>query len=179
MSRVGKKIINIPNGVTVSKNNNEITVKGPKGELKFLVNENLTVEIANNTIEVKRSSDEKFIRAIHGTTRAILNNMVVGVSEGYTKTLELVGIGYRFEQKGNNLLVFVGYSHPIYFIPPAEVKVTVENPNTVKVTGIDKQLVGLVAAKIRSFRKPEPYKGKGIKYSDEVILRKAGKSGKK
>lgn len=179
MSRVGKKIITIPNGVTVNYSNNIITVKGPKGELKFNVNDNVSVEVNNNTIEVKRNSDEKFVRAIHGTTRAIINNMVIGVSEGFTKTLELVGIGYRFEQKGNNLLVFVGYSHPIYFIPPAEVKVVVENPNIVKVSGIDKQLVGLVAAKIRSFRKPEPYKGKGIKYSNETILRKAGKTGKK
>lgn len=179
MSRVGKKIINVPNGVLVNYSNNIITVKGPKGELKFNVNENVSVEVNNNTIEVKRNSDEKFVRAIHGTTRAIINNMVIGVSEGFTKTLELVGIGYRFEQKGNNLLVFVGYSHPIYFIPPAEVKIVVENPNTVKVSGIDKQLVGLVAAKIRSFRKPEPYKGKGIKYSNETILRKAGKTGKK
>ncbi|HOP49070.1 MAG TPA: 50S ribosomal protein L6 [Ignavibacteriales bacterium] len=178
MSRIGKKLINIPNGVTVKLENGILTVKGPKGELKTEINPNLEVVFENNTIEVKRNSDEKFIRAIHGTTRANINNLIVGVTEGYTRVLDLVGVGYRFEQKGNNLLVMVGYSHPIYFIPPSDVKVEVVNPNQVKVSGIDKQLVGLVSAKIRSFRKPEPYKGKGIKYSDEEIIRKAGKAGK-
>jgi large subunit ribosomal protein L6 len=178
VSRIGKKLINIPNGVTVKLENGILTVKGPKGELKTEINPNLEVVFENNTIEVKRNSDEKFIRAIHGTTRANINNLIVGVTEGYTRVLDLVGVGYRFEQKGNNLLVLVGYSHPIYFIPPSDVKVEVVNPNQVKVSGIDKQLVGLVSAKIRSFRKPEPYKGKGIKYSDEEIIRKAGKAGK-
>jgi large subunit ribosomal protein L6 len=178
VSRIGKKLINIPNGVTVKLENGILTVKGPKGELKTEINPNLEVVFENNTIEVKRNSDEKFIRAIHGTTRANINNLIVGVTEGYTRVLDLVGVGYRFEQKGNNLLVMVGYSHPIYFIPPSDVKVEVVNPNQVKVSGIDKQLVGLVSAKIRSFRKPEPYKGKGIKYSDEEIIRKAGKAGK-
>lgn len=178
MSRIGKKLINIPNGVTVKLENGILTVKGPKGELKTEINPNLEVVFENNTIEVKRNSDEKFIRAIHGTTRANINNLIVGVTEGYTRVLDLIGVGYRFEQKGNNLLVMVGYSHPIYFIPPSDVKVEVVNPNQVKVSGIDKQLVGLVSAKIRSFRKPEPYKGKGIKYSDEEIIRKAGKAGK-
>lgn len=178
MSRIGKKLINIPNGVTVKLENGILTVKGPKGELKTEINPNLEVVFENDTIEVKRNSDEKFIRAIHGTTRANISNLIVGVTEGYTRVLDLVGVGYRFEQKGNNLLVMVGYSHPIYFIPPSDVKVEVVNPNQVKVSGIDKQLVGLVSAKIRSFRKPEPYKGKGIKYSDEEIIRKAGKAGK-
>jgi len=178
VSRIGKKLINIPNGVTVKLENGILTVKGPKGELKTEINPNLEVVFENNTIEVKRNSDEKFIRAIHGTTRANINNLIVGVTEGYTRVLDLIGVGYRFEQKGNNLLVMVGYSHPIYFIPPSDVKVEVVNPNQVKVSGIDKQLVGLVSAKIRSFRKPEPYKGKGIKYSDEEIIRKAGKAGK-
>lgn len=178
MSRIGNKLINIPNGVTVKLENGILTVKGPKGELKTEINPNLEVVFENNTIEVKRNSDEKFIRAIHGTTRANINNLIVGVTEGYTRVLDLIGVGYRFEQKGNNLLVMVGYSHPIYFIPPSDVKVEVVNPNQVKVSGIDKQLVGLVSAKIRSFRKPEPYKGKGIKYSDEEIIRKAGKAGK-
>jgi large subunit ribosomal protein L6 len=178
VSRIGKKLINIPNGVTVKLENGFLTVKGPKGELKTEINPNLEVVFENDTIEVKRNSDEKFIRAIHGTTRANISNLIVGVTEGYTRVLDLVGVGYRFEQKGNNLLVMVGYSHPIYFIPPSDVKVEVVNPNQVKVSGIDKQLVGLVSAKIRSFRKPEPYKGKGIKYSDEEIIRKAGKAGK-
>jgi len=178
VSRIGNKLINIPNGVTVKLENGILTVKGPKGELKTEINPNLEVVFENNTIEVKRNSDEKFIRAIHGTTRANINNLIVGVTEGYTRVLDLIGVGYRFEQKGNNLLVMVGYSHPIYFIPPSDVKVEVVNPNQVKVSGIDKQLVGLVSAKIRSFRKPEPYKGKGIKYSDEEIIRKAGKAGK-
>lgn len=178
MSRVGKKIINIPNGVTVTVTNGTVAVKGPKGQLSLKYDSRLEVVIEDNTVEVKRSSDEKSVKAIHGTTRANINNLVLGVSAGFEKVLDLVGIGYRFEQKGANVLFNIGYSHPIYLIPPTDVKVEVVTPNQIKVSGISKETVGLVAAKIRSFREPEPYKGKGIKYSNEVVLRKAGKTGK-
>ncbi len=175
MSRIGKKPINIKD-VQVTVKDREITVKGKLGELKFNVHPNITVEVQGEELIVKRPNDQKENRALHGMTRAILQNMVTGVTEGYTKSLEIVGVGYRAELKGKNLLLTVGYSHPIYFIPPEEVTIEVPAPTQIKVSGIDKELVGLVAAKIRSFRKPEPYKGKGIRYSDEVIIRKAGKT---
>lgn len=176
MSRIGKKPIAIPAGVTVTVNGQLVKVKGPQGELQFTVHPNITVKFENNVIEVQRSDDLKENRALHGLTRAIIQNMIKGVSEGYKKVLDIVGVGYKAELKGNNLLVTIGYSHPIYFIPPAGIKLETPTPTQIIVSGIDKQLVGQIASKIRSFRKPEPYKGKGIKYSDEQILRKAGKT---
>ena len=176
MSRIGRKPIQVPAGVTVTIQGNEIKVKGPKGELGMTNNHNITVNIKDNVIEVSRPDDQKENRALHGLTRALIQNMIKGVTEGYKKILDIVGVGYKAELKNNNLLLSMGYSHPIYFIPPEGIKLETPTPTQIVVTGIDKQLVGQVASKIRSFRKPEPYKGKGIKYSTEVIRRKAGKT---
>lgn len=176
MSRIGKKIITIPNGVTVTKTGSTIKVKGAKGELECPVHSNMAVEIKDSEITVKRPDDSKENKSLHGLTRALIQNMITGVTDSYTKTLDIVGVGYRAEMKGNNLLLSIGYSHPIYFMPPDSVKLQTPTQTQIVVSGIDKQLVGQVAAKIRSIRKPEPYKGKGIKYSDEIIRRKAGKT---
>lgn len=176
MSRIGKKQIEIPKGVTVTKNGNLLKVKGPKGELAFDVHQNIFVDIEGNIIKVKRQDDQKENRSLHGLTRSILQNMITGVTEEYTKILNIVGVGYKAELKGTNLLLNIGYSHPIYFVPPQDIKLQVPSPTQIIINGIDKQLVGQIAAKIRSIRKPEPYKGKGIKYSDEMIVRKAGKT---
>lgn len=176
MSRVGKKLITIPKGVSVSKNENVITVKGPKGELQTQVHNNMTVEIKDGEVSIQRPDDLKLNKSLHGLTRALIQNMIKGVTEQYQKTLDIVGVGYKAEQKGENILLNIGYSHPIYFMPPAGIAVQTPSPNQIVVTGIDKQLVGLVSAKIRSIRQPEPYKGKGIKYSNEQIIRKAGKT---
>ncbi|MGK9368023.1 50S ribosomal protein L6 [Melioribacter sp. Ez-97] len=175
MSRIGKKPIPIKD-VTVTKDGNLLKVKGKLGELQMEIHPNINVEITKEEILVTRPNDEKQNRALHGLTRSLINNMVVGVTEGFSKTLDIVGVGYRAEAKGNGILLTIGYSHPIFFIPPEGIKVEVVTPNQLKISGSDKELVGLVAAKIRSFRKPEPYKGKGIKYSNEVIIRKAGKT---
>lgn len=179
MSRVGKKPIILPKGVTVELKENTIKVKGPKGQLSLSFNPIIKVKIEDEQIIAERPDDTRANKTIHGTTRANINNLVVGVTDGFIKVLDLVGVGYKFEQKGENVLLTIGYSHPIYFIPPAEIKIEVPGPNQVKISGIDKQLVGLVSAKIRSLRLPEPYKGKGIKYSNEIIIRKAGKAGGK
>lgn len=176
MSRIGKKIIEIPKGVTVTINGNNVKVKGPKGELQRDIHPNMKVEMKDNQIEVKRPDDVKENRALHGLTRALIQNMIRGVNEEYKKTLDIVGVGYKVEAKGANLLLNMGYSHPIYFMPPAGIKLEATTPTQIVISGIDKQLVGQVAAKIRSIRQPEPYKGKGIKYSDEHIIRKAGKT---
>ncbi|CUU01179.1 LSU ribosomal protein L6P [Candidatus Thermokryptus mobilis] len=176
MSRVGRKPIPIPKGVKVEKSNGVIKVSGPKGELTAQVHPRIEVEISSDQILVKRKSDTRIDKALHGLWRSLINNMIVGVTEGYTKKLEIVGIGYRAELKGKALVLYLGYSHPIIFIPPDGVKVEVPQPTNIVVSGIDKQLVGQVAAKIRSFRPPEPYKGKGIRYEGEVIRMKAGKS---
>lgn len=176
MSRIGKKIIEIPNGVTVTVDGNNIKVKGPKGELQRVAHPNMKVEMNDNIIEVKRPDDFKENRALHGLTRALIQNMILGVNEAYKKTLDIVGVGYKVELKGTNLLLNMGYSHPIFFMPPDGIKLEAPTPTQIVISGIDKQLVGQVAAKIRSIRKPEPYKGKGIKYSNEHILRKAGKT---
>lgn len=175
MSRIGKKPINIKD-VEVKLDGNTITVKGKLGELTREIHPNISVEIEGDELHVKRPNDLKSNRALHGLTRALIQNMVTGVTEGFSKSLDIIGVGYRVELKGKNLLFNIGYSHPIYFIPPEEINIEVPSPTQVKVSGIQKDLVGQVAAKIRSFRKPEPYKGKGIKYTDEVIVRKAGKS---
>lgn len=176
MSRIGKKPIEIPKGVTVNVEGQLIKVKGPKGELHRTIHPLIKTEVAGSEIKFTRPDDLKESRALHGLTRALVQNMVTGVTESYKKTLEIVGVGYKAELKGKNLLLTIGYSHPIYFVPPDEVKVEAPSPTQLVVSGTDKELVGLVAAKIRSFRKPEPYKGKGIKYSDERIIRKAGKT---
>ncbi len=175
MSRIGKKPINIKD-VEVKIDGRNVTVKGKLGELQMEVHPNITVKVEGDEIIVTRPNDAKQNRALHGLTRALIANMVKGVTEGYKKTLKIIGVGYRAELKGKGLLLNVGYSHPIYFIPPEEIKVEVPAPDQVVISGIDKELVGNVAAKIRSFRKPEPYKGKGIRYIDEVIIRKAGKA---
>lgn len=176
MSRIGKKPVEIPKGVTVNLQGQLIQVKGPKGELHRTLHPSIKAEVVNNEVKFSRSDDFKESRALHGLTRALVHNMVVGVTDSYKKSLEIVGVGYKAELKGKNLLLTIGYSHPIYFIPPDEIKLEVPSPTQIIISGNDKELVGLVAAKIRSFRKPEPYKGKGIKYSDERILRKAGKT---
>ncbi|HET9137116.1 MAG TPA: 50S ribosomal protein L6 [Candidatus Kapabacteria bacterium] len=176
MSRIGKKIIALPKGVTAEIKEGQITVKGPKGTLSTAVPEGITPKIENNEITFARSSDQAKIRALHGLARALTNNMVVGVSEGFTKKLEMVGVGYKAEKKNNWIQFSLGFSHPVIFAAPKEIAIDITSPTTLTVSGIDKQLVGAVAAKIRSIRPPEPYKGKGVKYSDEKIIRKAGKT---
>ncbi len=175
MSRIGKKPVELKN-VTVTKTGNVIKIKGSKGELETLVHPNMEVEITKEEILVKRPDDTKENKALHGLTRALLQNMVTGVTEGYSKTLDIVGVGYRAELKGKNLLLNLGFSHPIYFAPPDNITFEVPAPTQIIIKGADKELVGLIAAKIRSLKKPEPYKGKGVKYSDEVIVRKARKT---
>ena len=176
MSRIGKKPIEINKEITVLKNGNEIKVKGPKGELTSSFHPKIGIEIKDGEVLVKRPDDSKENKALHGLTRALIQNMIIGVTQQYKKTLDIVGVGYRAELKGKNLLFNIGYSHPIYFMPPDGISLETPTPTQIIITGIDKQLVGLVASKIRSIRKPEPYKGKGIKYSDEQIQRKAGKT---
>jgi len=176
VSRIGKKPIIIPGGVTVTQDKNSIKVKGPKGELFRNLHSNMKVEISGNEVHVLRPDDSKVNKSLHGLTRALIQNMVQGVNETYKKSLEIVGVGYKAELKGKNILLNMGYSHPIYFVPPDGITLEVPVQTQINISGIDKELVGLVAAKIRSFRKPEPYKGKGIKYSDERIIRKAGKT---
>ncbi len=179
MSRIGKLPIQLPDKVEVTIEPGLVKVKGPKGELQQAIHPQMIVEKEGNTITVKRPNDEKEFRALHGLTRTLINNLVVGVSQGFKKTLLIEGVGYRVEKKNKGILLHLGYSHPIYFIPPDEIQIDVLNQTTIVVSGIDKVLVGQVAAKIRSFRKPEPYKGKGIRYEGEVIRRKAGKAGAK
>lgn len=175
MSRIGKKPISIKD-VTITKTDGLLKVKGKLGELSMKIHPNINVEVTKDEIIVTRPDDSKENRSLHGLTRALISNLIKGVTEGYQKTLEIVGVGYKAEAKGDAVLFSLGYSHPIYFIPPPGVKVEVPVPTQVKISGTDKELVGLVAAKIRSFKKPEPYKGKGIKYSNEHIIRKAGKT---
>lgn len=151
-------------------------VKGPKGELQQKIHSNISVEIKDKEISVSRPNDTKENKSLHGLTRALIQNMVTGVNSSYKKTLDIVGVGYRAELKGKNLLMNIGYSHPIFFAPPETITLETPTQTQIVITGVDKQLVGQVAAKIRSFRQPEPYKGKGIKYSDEHIRRKAGKT---
>ena len=184
MSRIGNAPIEIPAGVTIDiSKGNMVTVKGPKGELNQQVDPDLSLEIEDGILTVKRPTDQKRHRAMHGLYRSLVNNMVVGVSDGYVKELELIGVGYRVANTGNLLELTVGYSHPIMFYIPDEVKLETimekgKNP-TIKLESADKQLIGQIAAKIRSFRKPEPYKGKGIRFKGEEIRRKAGKTAAK
>jgi large subunit ribosomal protein L6 len=176
VSRIGRKPVQIPKGVTVKSTDGTVSVKGPKGELTVKVHPNVSVKVEGETVLVSRASDTKKDRALHGLWRALLQNMVTGVTEGYSKKLEIVGVGYRAELKGKKLQLQIGYSHPILFGPPEGIKIEVPAQTNITISGVDKQLVGLVAAKIRSFRQPEPYKGKGIKYEGEYIRRKAGKA---
>ncbi|MFM2292925.1 MAG: hypothetical protein RIS29_2738 [Bacteroidota bacterium] len=184
MSRIGKLPISIPAGVTVTVQDSVVTVKGPKGTLSQEINPNITVTVEGAELTVTRPDDEKLNRSLHGLYRALINNMVIGVSEGYKKTMELVGVGYRVSNQGQVLEFALGYTHNIFLGLPAEIKVETKserNQNPVVILeSADKQLLGQVCAKIRSFRKPEPYKGKGVKFAGEILRRKAGKSaGKK
>jgi len=178
MSRIGKKSIEIPSGVTVTINDNTVTVKGPKGELTKTFHPDLTITQEENIITVTRPSDSKEHRMIHGTSRSLLANMIEGVANGYTKTLELVGVGYRAQKQGNKLVLSVGYSHPVEFVQDSDIEFEVPSNTKIIVKGIDKEKVGEVAAKIRAVRPPEPYKGKGIRYEGEHVRRKEGKTGK-
>ncbi len=180
MSRIGRMPIEVPQGVEVKLGaGNEITVKGPKATLSRVLHPEMQVALENGVITVTRPSENKTHRSLHGLTRTLINNMIVGVTEGYTKTLEINGVGYRAQKQGNKLVMNLGYSHPVEMEEPEGVKVEVPNPNQIIITGSDKQAVGQFAAVVREKRPPEPYKGKGIKYSDEVIRRKEGKTGKK
>ncbi len=179
MSRIGKKIIEIPNGVKLDIKDSEVSVTGPKGTLSMTLTGDIRISVNGNEVSFTRDNEQKKNKALHGLYRALLMNMIIGVTEGYAKKLELVGIGYKAELKGDFLLVNIGYSHPIIFKAPEGIKIEVPAPTNIIVSGNDKQLVGLIAAKIRSFREPEPYKGKGIKYDTEKIRRKAGKTAAK
>ncbi|MEP0823063.1 MAG: 50S ribosomal protein L6 [Ignavibacterium sp.] len=176
MSRVGKKPIQIVKGASVTLQNGTVNVKGPKGELSAKIHRSIGLEVKGGEVLVTRKSEEKETRALHGLWRALIQNMVTGVTQGYSKKLEIVGVGYRAEMKGRKLHLLLGYSHPILFGPPEGIKIETPSQTNITISGIDKQLVGLVAAKIRSFRPPEPYKGKGVKYEGEYIRRKAGKA---
>lgn len=179
MSRVGKKIIEVPAGVTVEVNaENTVTVKGPKGELTRQFNQEMKIEQEGNIIAVVRPSDSKEHRTNHGTTRALLANMVTGVSEGFSRSLELIGVGYRAQLQGNKLVLNVGYSHPVEFTPEQGLEVEVPSNTKIIVKGISKERVGALASNIRDVRPPEPYKGKGIRYEGEFVRRKEGKTGK-
>ena len=179
MSRIGRKPINIPAGVDVKLENSVITVKGPKGTLTQKINPNMTVEINDGIIEVKRPNDDKENRSLHGLTRTLIANMMIGVTEGYKKELEVNGVGYRVQKQGKQLVMNLGYSHNVIMEDTEDITIEVPNPNSIIVHGADKQKVGQFAAEIREKRPPEPYKGKGIKYVNEYIRRKEGKAGKK
>ncbi|CAI3373512.1 50S ribosomal protein L6 [Enterococcus cecorum] len=178
MSRIGNKVVVLPQGVEVKQNGNEITVKGPKGELTRTFSEDIKMNIEGNEVTFTRPNDSKEMKTIHGTTRAIFHNMVVGVSEGFQKALELIGVGYRAQLQGSKLVLNVGYSHPVEITAPAGVTFEVPSNTQVVVKGISKEAVGEIAANIRGVRPPEPYKGKGIRYVGEYVRRKEGKTGK-
>lgn len=179
MSRIGRKPIQVPAGVNVNLENNLITVKGPKGTLSRELHKDMKVSYEADVITVERPSENKLHRSLHGTTRTVVANMVSGVTDGYVKNLELVGVGYRASKSGEKLVLNVGYSHPVEFVPESGIEFDVPAQNKIIVKGIDKERVGEIAAKIRAVREPEPYKGKGIKYENERIIRKEGKAGKK
>jgi large subunit ribosomal protein L6 len=178
MSRIGRLPIEIPAGVTVTADGQLVTVKGPKGELSLTVASPIEAKIEDGQVLVTRPDDERASRSLHGLTRTLIANQIVGVTQGYTKGLEIVGTGYRVAQKGNSVEFALGFSHPVLIDPPAGISLTVEGNTKLTVSGIDKQAVGEVAANIRKIRKPEPYKGKGVRYAGEIVRRKAGKSGK-
>lgn len=175
MSRIGRKPITVPSGVDITLDNSVITVKGPKGTLTRELHKDMKVTVENNEITVVRPSDNKTHRSLHGTTRSVVSNMVSGVTEGFAKSLELVGVGYRASKSGDKIVLNVGYSHPVEITPEAGIEFEVPSNTKIIVRGIDKERVGAYAAKIRSVREPEPYKGKGIKYEGERIIRKEGK----
>jgi large subunit ribosomal protein L6 len=179
MSRIGKKPIPVPSGVTVSVDGSTIKVKGPKGELTREIRSEIAVEQKDGELTLTRPNDSKENRAYHGLTRALINNMVEGVTGGFKKTLEIIGVGYRAEKKGNALVLTVGYSHQVTYPEPEGITLTAQTPTVVVIEGIDKQKVGQVAAELRAVRPPEPYKGKGIRYQGEQVRRKAGKAGSK
>ena len=176
MSRIGKKPIAIPSNVTVTVDGSTVKVKGPKGELTRTFDPSMKIRVEGNEVIIDRPGEEKRDRAMHGLTRALLANMVTGVTEGFKKTLEIVGVGYKAEKRGKNLVVTVGYSHPVNYPEPSGITLTTPAPTTIVIEGIDKQKVGQVAAELREFRPPEPYKGKGIRYQGEQVRRKAGKT---
>lgn len=178
MSRIGKKPIEIPAGVTVTIAGSDVTVKGPKGELTRTFNSDITIALEDNILTVTRPSDAKNHRALHGTTRALISNMVEGVSAGFEKSLELIGVGYRAQKQGTKLVLNVGYSHPVEIEPEAGIEVEVPTNTKIIIKGASKERVGALAANVRDVRPPEPYKGKGIRYTGEVVRRKEGKTGK-
>lgn len=178
MSRIGKLPIGVPGSVTVTINGQDVTVKGPKGELSLTVADPITVALEDAQITVSRPNDERESRSLHGLSRTLIFNNIIGVTEGYAKSLEVVGTGYRVQAKGQSLELSLGFSHPVQFDAPAGITLEVEGNNKITVRGIDKQVVGETAANIRKLRKPEPYKGKGVRYEGEQVRRKAGKAGK-
>ncbi|HEX4401398.1 MAG TPA: 50S ribosomal protein L6 [Galbitalea sp.] len=178
MSRIGRLPISIPAGVNVTIDGPDVTVKGPKGELALTVASPIEVKLEDGQLLVSRPDDERVSRSLHGLTRTLIANQIIGVTDGYTKGLDIVGTGYRVAAEGKGITFALGYSHPITVQPPAGITFTVEGNNRVIVSGIDKQAVGEVAANLRKLRKPEPYKGKGVRYTGEIVRRKAGKSGK-
>ena len=178
MSRIGNRHLAIPEGVTVEVNGNVVTVKGSKGELSLTTSDLVTVEVKEGTVVVTRKNETIPARQVHGTTNANIRNMMIGVSEGYSKALEIIGVGYRFNLKGNKLVINAGYSHPVEVEVPSDLQVKLEGNNQVTVSGISKERVGEFAANIRKVRKPEPYKGKGIRYVGEYVRRKEGKKAK-
>lgn len=179
MSRIGKKPVPVPNGVTVTVNGNTISVKGPKGELSRTLHPDMQVAVSDGNVNVTRPSDEQNHRALHGLTRSLIANMVEGVTQGYRKQLEITGVGYKAEVKPFGLQLALGFSHPVEYRAPAGIKLSAPQPTAVVIEGADKEKVGQVAAEIRALRKPEPYKGKGVKYQGEQVRRKAGKAGGK
>ncbi|MDY3297099.1 50S ribosomal protein L6 [Selenomonas sp.] len=180
MSRIGNAPVEIPAGVTVTLGEgNLVTVKGPKGELSRHIHPEMKVTVEGNVLKVERPSDDKTHRSLHGLSRSLIHNMVVGVTEGFSKSLEINGVGYRAQKQGKNLNLSLGFSHPVIVEPPKGIEFDVPAPNAITVKGIDKEVVGQIAAEIRGFREPEPYKGKGIKYAGEHIRRKEGKAGAK
>jgi large subunit ribosomal protein L6 len=179
MSRIGKMPIPLPKGVEIDVQGQQVSVRGPKGTLAGTFDPEMSIELEDGVLAVKRPSDSRQHRAVHGLTRALLNNMVTGVSDGFTRNLMVEGVGYRAEMNGSNLVLYVGYSHPVTFVPEKDMQFAVEERGKrIIVSGIDKQRVGEVAAQIRKTRPPEPYKGKGIRYAEEIVRRKAGKTGK-
>ncbi|MBA3659267.1 MAG: 50S ribosomal protein L6 [Gemmatimonadales bacterium] len=179
MSRIGRKPVVVPTGVTVTLQGNNVAVKGPRGELRRVLHPEMQIAMENDQVTVTRPTEEKRHKALHGLTRTLVSNMVEGVSKGFTRTLEIQGVGYKAESKPYGCNLVVGYSHPVEYRAPAGIKIVVENPTTVRIEGADKEAVGQVASEIRHVRPPEPYKGKGIRYQGEQVRRKAGKTGAK
>jgi large subunit ribosomal protein L6 len=176
LSRIGKLPIPIPEGIEIEQQGNTIHVKGKNGNLFENIHPDMKIIMEDNSLRIERPTESKLHRSLHGLSRSLVQNMIIGLTSGFQKNLDIIGVGYRAELKGKNLVLQLGYSHPIYFKPPDKITIVTPNPNKIIITGIDKQLVGQVAAKIRSFRPPEPYKGKGIRYENETVKKKAGKT---